>query len=115
MGLLCAANISTMRFLLYGLLITLLMSQQAASETTLHAEIEKQIVETEKLIASARDNNGLWRDTEKMLITAKEFFQKKDMIQASKLIEEAHSQASLANRQFSDQRDADLLPYYLKP
>lgn len=77
-------------------------------------EWQKEVSETEALITRAKSAGSLWRDTEKLLLQAKDLIAAGKQEQAEKLLHEAGQQAELAYQQATTQPIKDIVPYYLK-
>lgn len=75
---------------------------------------QAELTATEKLVAQAKMEGSLWRDTEKLVENAKELKSTGKHQDALVLLNEAKQQATLATVQASQQFNNILIPYYLK-
>ena len=83
-----------------------------SSDTTL--DTNELLNEIEQDIIQARNANSLWRDTEKLFLTAKSLAEEGKEADAQIQLQEVQFQIKAAKEQLNKQKGKDIVPYYLK-
>ena len=108
----CEDNMKKLPQIISITLLTINVCSWASED--IQSNYEKLLIETNSHIKKAQEANGLWRDTKKILDEAKRLYASNDYSAAIKLLNESNAQAQLGLQQAKSQRDAELVPYYLK-
>lgn len=76
----------------------------------------EQLTLTKNSITIAREENRLWRDTQKIISQVENLISNKNYSEAQLLLNQANFQIKRGREQADSQADINtLLPYYLKP
>ena len=105
---------NVVRILFFSVLCFFACWQYASGTESADHEFESQFSEVKRIIQQARNENALWKDTERLLLDARKQYQEGNTNLAFEKLTSARQQAELGITQATKQKNKNLLPHYLR-